>query len=438
MSTHRPSIDDYQQDITQLKTAGATHEEVLDWLTSYGVNTTISTLKRRLQQWGVRTNNAHQDLPLLTAQIDHIYNHSRQTDSQIAETLRDNGADIKPRQVKKLRLASRNLMRNNDVPTQQSQQQATHQAMGDLVLYGTGRRFGNEWARTHLARKFGLRTRQKDVVSGLRLANAAATAARYPLLRKQRLENLIVDGPNQLWCMDGHDKLSQWGFQIYAAVDAYSRKVLWVYCGNTSRSKRSVLAQFLYTIQEHQVCPRYIRTDCGSETFDLCCAQFRLFLEQAFKEDGWSNQELQSLRASDCYIDGPSTRNVRIEGLWRTLGDEVTRAWSRLFKVIQADGLFNKMKLAGNVVTRFVFMKLIRTELVDFMLDRNERPIRKQKNREYHVAGIPNKLYSTPITPARQCGFEPDAATCRELTEPLSEYGKLLSLPHSPPDASFA
>jgi len=35
----------------------------------------------------------------------------------------------------------------------------------------------------------------------------------------------MTDGLNQVWCIDGHDKLSAYLIQIYAAVDAYSRKI---------------------------------------------------------------------------------------------------------------------------------------------------------------------------------------------------------------------
>jgi hypothetical protein len=237
--------------------------------------------------------------------------------------------------------------------------------------------------------------------------------------------------------MDGHDKLSGFGFQIYAAVDAYSRKVLWIYCGNANRAKRCVLNQFLQAVTEHGVCPRYIRTDHGTETLDLSCAQFRLFLEEALKEPGWTDEELQALTARDCYIDGPSVHNIRIEGLWRVLGDEVTRSWYDLFQRLKAMKLFDSERLADKVVIRFAFMKLIRAELIDFMHDRNENPIRKQKNRDYHVPGIPNNLFTEPPAPAVQCGFIPDLPTVEELREPLLQYGTYpppsLSLSLSPP-----
>ena len=51
-------------------------------------------------------------------------------------------------------------------------------------------------------------------------------AARLPEGRKIRRENYITPGPNFLWCLNGHDKFSQYKIQIYAAIDAYSRKII--------------------------------------------------------------------------------------------------------------------------------------------------------------------------------------------------------------------
>jgi len=35
---------------------------------------------------------------------------------------------------------------------------------------------------------------------------------------KKRLEDYITAGPDYLWCLDGHDKLTQYGIEIYTAV----------------------------------------------------------------------------------------------------------------------------------------------------------------------------------------------------------------------------
>jgi hypothetical protein len=140
--------------------------------------------------------------------------------------------------------------------------------------------------------------------------------SRTPGLRKKRLENYITAGPDYLWCLDGHDKLAQYGIEIYVAVDAYSRKIIWFYVGNSNRTQLSVLRQYLLAIKARGLCPSFIRTDKGTETIMLADAHFSLFTEAELAEH-WPDEEYDSLSVTDCYIYGPSTRNVRVEGLSR-------------------------------------------------------------------------------------------------------------------------
>jgi hypothetical protein len=58
----------------------------------------------------------------------------------------------------------------------------------------------------------------------------------YDLNRKRG--EYIVPGPNFIWSIDGHDKLSEWGFEIYGCIDAYSRNILWLYVSISSRTSR--------------------------------------------------------------------------------------------------------------------------------------------------------------------------------------------------------
>ena len=45
---------------------------------------------------------------------------------------------------------------------------------------------------------------------------------------------LTSDGPNNVWCCDGHDKLMKYGFAIWGLRDKFSRKWLglWVVPNN--------------------------------------------------------------------------------------------------------------------------------------------------------------------------------------------------------------
>jgi hypothetical protein len=77
------------------------------------------------------------------------------------------------------------------------------------------------------------------------------------------------------------------------------------------------------------------------------------------------------------------------------------------------------------VVLLFRFMSIIRSELQTFVDTHNTRPIRVQRNRAYHVAGVPNKLYSDHT---RQCGFSLDLGVHSQWEAQIAQYGTLLTM----------
>jgi hypothetical protein len=79
-------------------------------------------------------------------------------------------------------------------------------------------------------------------------------------------EEYIVPGPDYIWSLDGHDKLSDWGIEIYAAIDAYSRFIIWIYVGISNRTEQSVAVQYNSTIAQTGYHPRILWTDLGKET----------------------------------------------------------------------------------------------------------------------------------------------------------------------------
>jgi hypothetical protein len=129
-----------------------------------------------------------------------------------------------------------------------------------------------------------------------------------------RLENYVIAGPDYLWCLDGHDKLAQYGMEIYAAVNVYLRKIIWFYVGNFNRTQLSVLRQYLVAVKARDLYPSFIRINKGTEIIMLADAYFSLFIEAVLAEY-WPDEEYNSLRITDYYIYGLSTRNVRIKGL---------------------------------------------------------------------------------------------------------------------------
>lgn len=126
----------------------------------------------------------------------------------------------------------------------------------------------------------------------------------------------IVPGPNWLWSIDGHCKLNFYGIEIYAAIDAYSRYITWIYVGISGRTAISILVQFLTTLQKEGVHPQRIRSDRGTETPLLAAAQ------HAFMK-----RHVADISFKDCYWYGTSTANQRIESWWGQLTGGLLFRW---------------------------------------------------------------------------------------------------------------
>lgn len=126
----------------------------------------------------------------------------------------------------------------------------------------------------------------------------------------------IVPGPNFLWSVDGYLKLAPYGIEIYGAIDAYSRYIIWIYVGISGRTAISVLRQYLDTIEMLNQHPRFVRSDHGGETVIL--AQAHHLLQQAADP---------TTQLKDCYMYGASTTNQRIEAWWNQLTKGLLFRW---------------------------------------------------------------------------------------------------------------
>ena len=80
----------------------------------------------------------------------------------------------------------------------------------------------------------------------------------------RRRKEFTVKGPNRVISIDGHDKLSRFGFEIYGAIDAYSRFIVWCYVGISNRTAISVNKQYLRLIRSTLCIPKMIRSDKGT------------------------------------------------------------------------------------------------------------------------------------------------------------------------------
>ena len=140
--------------------------------------------------------------------VNYIFHHTILNDARITERiLQDYNLKITARQVKSIR-SKYGWLRASSGPKKAAQTAATEQLVYQAISNGPGRTFGRRWFITYLRQQFGFRAGQRDVSNIQRLFDLNGVTSRLLGLRKIRLENYIILGPNFLWYLDGHDKLS--------------------------------------------------------------------------------------------------------------------------------------------------------------------------------------------------------------------------------------
>ena len=131
----------------------------------------------------------------------------------------------------------------------------------------------------------------------LKHADPEGVECRSKKILKRR--KYYAKGPNDIWHIDGNDKLKPYGFEIHGCIDGYSRKVLWMRIVYSNKDPRTVIYYYLVTVKNVNGFPCRVRADRGVENSLIAGVQ-RFFSRREENADG-------------SFIFGKSTGNQRIE-----------------------------------------------------------------------------------------------------------------------------
>ncbi|KAL4744526.1 hypothetical protein BDW72DRAFT_188322 [Aspergillus terricola var. indicus] len=211
--------------------------------------------------------------------------------------------------------------------------------------------------------------------------------------------------------MDGYHKLASYGIEIYAAVDAYSRYIMWIYVGIASHTAVSVLRQFLEAVQVIKRQPQMIRSGQGTATVLLAEAQHKL-----------QQSRHPETQLSDCYIFSTTTANQRIEAWWDQLSKGLLSRWRTYFQYLQEKGIYSKENLADQIALYAVFMPVLRLEITSFVRTWNNHPIHVPKNQPHLVSGKPFMNFNYPKNDVLNYGLEIDENLLSSLQEHVRDW----------------
>lgn len=133
---------------------------------------------------------------------------------------------------------------------------------------------------------------------------------------ERRTGKYITPGPNYLWAADGHCKLEHWGIEIYGAIDAFSRYIVWLHIGASAKTAYGVMVDYLDVVLTKGVRPWILRTDKGTETRMLANLHHSLV-----------EQDHPGIPIEKTYCYGTSTSNTKIESWWQQLTRTIVHRW---------------------------------------------------------------------------------------------------------------
>lgn len=249
----------------------------------YGFDISRQTLHTYMSKWGLpfRHGRTH-DTPELRHQIRMYFFHQQLSDEQMHAFLVQDGYKISKRTLTAIR-------RELGLYRRKTPEQKQVEAINTLAFFDQQSHSSILFPRLtrrrlfiHLSQQAGIHLPMHLAFDMLKQNYPDWVDLRYQALRKRR-SGFTNPGPHYTWSIDGYCKLRDFGFEVYGAIDAYSREIQWLYIGHNGLTARAVLAQYIKTIKTKGFMPMAIRSDKGVETFLIAMAHWWLSVASTSK-----------------------------------------------------------------------------------------------------------------------------------------------------------
>ncbi|KAI7789248.1 hypothetical protein IRJ41_004186 [Triplophysa rosa] len=251
-----------------------------------------------------------------------------------------------------------------------------------------------------LREKYLLTVTRDDVMHTLRRLNPSGVhlRQRHKFVRR----GYFTAGPNQVWHVDGYDKLKPFGIAISGCIDGFSRKVMWL-CSGSSNNDPGIIAQYYVKCVSDFGLPARLRTDCGTENGTMAAIHCALRAEHT-----------DDFAGAQSHMYGTSTANQRIESWWSFFRKQRTKFWIELFSDLRERHLFNGSH-EHKCLLRYVFLGILQKDFDDYRKLWNNHTIRPVRQ-SLCPSGKPEAMYHLPRRfNARECGFPVSEEVLREF-----------------------
>ncbi|KAI1818900.1 hypothetical protein F4861DRAFT_544577 [Xylaria intraflava] len=308
----------------------------------HSITITRRLFYNRLKAWGISPKQTRTvRSKSLEDRLAYFYFEYGLSDKNIYQDLKDSGFEVSRTGVTTARVGLE-IYRHLPIPlVHERQQQLRDFFTTEKVAQGITQRLGRGNLYTHMRqRQYNL---SRDAIFKVyREFHDDKIQERLKAAQRRR-GGWTTPGPNYIWSVDGHLKLAQYGFEIYAAIDAHSRFIPWFFVGFSGLTARSVFAQYMHIVGAYGFIPQLIRSDRGNETVMMATAhniltqhtKARRFPRQLPRIEDLANGQVPQpeperdgiIPWSECWSWGKSTHNQRIESWWNQLQENRTLFW---------------------------------------------------------------------------------------------------------------
>ena len=420
------AIDQHRDYVTHLYLNGVSRSRIKHKLRKHHhVTANLSTISRRIASWDLpRQQTRTKETPELIETTRDLIFRVGLTEKQTLSVLQRQGWPITKRGLKRIRLHPdrRWVRRINSDEERLALLEKTEQVIIEMTRRSNAiSGYGKSLLQPYLRQQKQLWVPRDPLFAMYKIMFPNEIEMRKRMFRRKKGQ-FLVPGPNYQWCIDGHDKLKAYGFEIYAAIDAYSRNIIWFYVGHSATTALSVLKQYLAACGAYGIRPWYLQADRGRETPLVAAAHWSFALAAEGRVE-WNGRAFQQgKRLKDSYKAAQSTKNVKIEKWWESMLHISSRQWVDYFGELARDGDFDGDILEDQIALYAVYEDILRQELFDFVEAWNLHRIRLQKNRPHVVHGQPWMNYHYP-DPDKTCnwGIPIDHSVLVELERPLAD-----------------
>ncbi|KAJ7863354.1 hypothetical protein B0H14DRAFT_3444217 [Mycena olivaceomarginata] len=247
------------------------------------------------------------------------------------------------------------------------------------------------WGGRKIKEKLSLKTIHvpRKFIDNMRgVLDRDAADMRKPGAKKVHTRGLWSAGPNEEWCVDGHEKiLLCMGIAVWGIIDKYTWEELNLWAVPDARTADVPPALYLLMVRAKKGMPMQTTSDMGSETGGLAAAQTSL--RQIYLPD----LPLDSLPA---HRSVKSVYNITRERGWRPIWEKELANVKYAYETGKISAGFHPEDPIHQGVSLWLWEKIVQLCLDDIRRENSRHRVRFQRNKLLPTGGTHGEFYKHP------------------------------------------